>query len=138
VGRQYPIISIEDGLDQDDWDGYVKLHQALGKKIQIVGDDFFVTNPKRLIQGHREGRLQRDPGQGQPDRHPDRDPRRRQMAQKAGYGAVSSHRSGETEDATIADIAVATNCGQIKTGSLRAPTASPSTTSCSASRRSSD
>ena len=90
----YPIVSIEDGLDEDDWDGWVKLTAAIGDKVQLVGDDLFVTNAKRLAQGIE------------------------MKAEKAGFGIVMSHRSGETEDATISDLAVATNCGQIKTGSL--------------------
>jgi enolase len=115
---KYPIISIEDGLDQDDWAGYTKFTAELGGKVQIVGDDFFVTNPKRLADGiakkacnsilvkvNQIGTLTETIDAVQ-------------MAQKAGYTAVLSHRSGETEDATIADIAVATNCGQIKTGSM--------------------
>ncbi len=113
----YPIISIEDPLDQDDWNGYVKMTQALGKKIQVVGDDFFVTNPKRLAEGITKGAcnsiLVKVNQIGTLSETLDAV----QMAQKAGYTAVLSHRSGETEDATIADIAVATNCGQIKTGS---------------------
>ncbi len=113
----YPIISIEDPLDQDDWAGYTKMTQALGKRIQIVGDDFFVTNPKRLAEGISKGAcnsiLIKVNQIGTLSETLDAV----QMAQKAGYTAVLSHRSGETEDATIADIAVATNCGQIKTGS---------------------
>jgi enolase len=113
----YPIISIEDPLDQDDWAGYKKMTDALGKKIQVVGDDFFVTNPKRLLQGIQQGAcnsiLVKVNQIGTLTETLDAV----QMAQKAGYTAVLSHRSGETEDATIADIAVATNCGQIKTGS---------------------
>ena len=114
---KYPIISIEDPLDQNDWDGYVKMTKALGNKIQIVGDDFFVTNPKRLKQGIEKGAcnsiLVKVNQIGTLTETFDAV----QMAQKANYTAVLSHRSGETEDATIADIAVATNCGQIKTGS---------------------
>jgi enolase len=115
--EKYPIISIEDPLDQDDWDGYKKMTDRLGKKIQIVGDDFFVTNPKRLAQGITQGCcnsiLVKVNQIGTLSETFDAI----QMAQKAGYTAVLSHRSGETEDSTIADIAVATNCGQIKTGS---------------------
>ena len=114
---KYPIISIEDPLDQDDWDGYKKMTDRLGKKIQIVGDDFFVTNPKRLSDGIAKGCcnsiLIKVNQIGTLSETFDAI----QMAQKAGYTAVLSHRSGETEDSTIADIAVATNCGQIKTGS---------------------
>jgi enolase len=114
---KYPIISIEDPLDQDDWAGYVKMTQRMGKTVQIVGDDFFVTNPKRLAEGITKGAcnsiLIKVNQIGTLSETLDAV----QMAQKAGYTAVLSHRSGETEDATIADIAVATNCGQIKTGS---------------------
>jgi enolase len=114
---KYPIVSIEDGLDQNDWEGYVKLTQRLGKKIQIVGDDFFVTNPKRLARGIETGAtnsiLIKVNQIGTLTETLDCV----QMAQKANYTCVMSHRSGESEDATIADIAVATNCGQIKTGS---------------------
>jgi len=114
---KYPIISIEDPLDQDDWAGYVKMTEKMGKNVQIVGDDFFVTNPKRLAEGITKGAcnsiLIKVNQIGTLSETLDAV----QMAQKAGYTAVLSHRSGETEDATIADIAVATNCGQIKTGS---------------------
>ena len=114
---KYPIISIEDALDQDDWTGYAKLTTQLGKTVQIVGDDFFVTNPKRLAEGITKGCcnsiLVKVNQIGTLSETFDAV----QMAQKAGYTAILSHRSGETEDATIADIAVATNCGQIKTGS---------------------
>jgi enolase len=114
---KYPIISIEDGLDQDDWDGYVKLTKALGSSVQLVGDDFFVTNPKRLAEGIAKGAcnsiLIKVNQIGTLTETLDAI----EMAKRAGYTSVLSHRSGETEDATIADIAVATNCGQIKTGS---------------------
>ena len=114
---KYPIISIEDALDQDDWAGYKKFTDALGKKVQLVGDDFFVTNPKRLAEGITKGCcnsiLVKVNQIGTLSETFDAV----EMAQKAGYTAILSHRSGETEDATIADIAVATNCGQIKTGS---------------------
>ena len=114
---KYPIISIEDPLDQDDWDGYKKMTDRLGKKIQVVGDDFFVTNPKRLADGIAKGCcnsiLIKVNQIGTLSETMDAI----QMAQKANYTAILSHRSGESEDATIADIAVATNCGQIKTGS---------------------
>jgi enolase len=115
--KKYPIISIEDPLDQNDWKGYTKMTAALGKQIQIVGDDFFVTNPLRLAKGIEQNAcnsiLVKVNQIGTLTETMDAV----QMAQKAGYTAVLSHRSGETEDATIADIAVATNCGQIKTGS---------------------
>jgi len=114
---KYPIISIEDPLDQDDWTGYTKMTQRMGKTVQIVGDDFFVTNPKRLSEGITKGAcnsiLIKVNQIGTLTETLDAVT----MAQKAGYTAILSHRSGETEDTTIADIAVATNCGQIKTGS---------------------
>lgn len=114
----YPIVSIEDGLDEDDWDGWTKLTAALGDKVQLVGDDLYVTNAVRLARGIEEragnavlvkvnqiGTLTETL-------------KTIEMAKKAGFGVVLSHRSGETEDTTIADLAVATNAGQIKTGSL--------------------
>ena len=116
--EKYPIISIEDGLDQDDWAGWDYLTKKIGDKVQLVGDDFFVTNTERLAEGieknvansilinvNQIGTLTETF-------------EAIEMAKKAGYTAVVSHRSGETEDATIADIAVATNAGQIKTGSM--------------------
>jgi len=116
--KKYPIVSIEDGLDQSDWDGYVKFTQALGKKVQIVGDDFFVTNPVRLKKGIDMGAcnsiLIKVNQIGTVTETLDAI----KMAQKAGYSAISSHRSGETEDSFIADLAVGTGVGQIKTGSL--------------------
>ena len=115
---KYPIISIEDGLAEDDWDGWKKLTKALGKKVQLVGDDLFVTNTKRLEKGIEMGVansiLIKVNQIGSLTETFDAI----QMAQKAGYTAVVSHRSGETEDTTIADIAVALNAGQIKTGSM--------------------
>ena len=114
---KYPIISIEDGLAEDDWDGFKKLTQALGDKVQLVGDDLFVTNTKRLADGIAKGVansiLIKVNQIGTLTETLDAI----EMAKKAGYTAVVSHRSGETEDDTIADIAVATNAGQIKTGS---------------------
>ncbi|NCT40863.1 MAG: phosphopyruvate hydratase [Alphaproteobacteria bacterium] len=114
----YPIVSIEDGLDEDDWAGWTKLTAALGDKVQLVGDDLYVTNAVRLARGIEEkagnavlvkvnqiGTLSETL-------------KTIEMAKKAGFGIVLSHRSGETEDSTIADLAVATNAGQIKTGSL--------------------
>lgn len=116
--NNYPIISIEDGMSEDDWQGWKLLTDTIGKKCQLVGDDLFVTNEKRLAEGiekgvgnailvkvNQIGTLTETLGAVE-------------RAHKAGYRAVMSHRSGETEDATIADLAVATNCGQIKTGSL--------------------
>ncbi len=118
ICARYPILSIEDGLDENDWDGWVNLNRALGDKIQLVGDDLFVTNVNRLAQGidqdaanailikvNQIGTLTETLDTIE-------------MAKRAGYGIVMSHRSGETEDSIIADLAVATNCGQIKTGSL--------------------
>jgi enolase len=115
---KHPIISIEDGLAEDDWDGWKLMVQKLGSKIQIVGDDLFVTNPRRLVRGIREkaansiliklnqiGTLTETLDTIE-------------MAKKASFTAVVSHRSGETEDATIADVVVATGAGQIKTGSV--------------------
>ncbi|MEL7543922.1 MAG: phosphopyruvate hydratase [Pseudomonadota bacterium] len=115
---RYPIISIEDGMAEDDWDGWKALTETIGDRVQLVGDDLFVTNPKRLAQGidgatansilvkvNQIGTLSETLDAVA-------------MAQRARYTAVISHRSGETEDSTIADIAVATNAGQIKTGSL--------------------
>nr|MBN2278511.1 phosphopyruvate hydratase [candidate division Zixibacteria bacterium] len=116
--KKYPIISIEDGLAEDDWDGWKKMTEYLGSKIQIVGDDLYVTNPKRLARGIKEkssnsiliklnqiGTLTETLDAIE-------------MAQKAGFTAVVSHRSGETEDSTIADVVVAAGTGQIKTGSI--------------------
>jgi len=118
LASRYPIISIEDGMAEDDWAGWKALTDTIGKKVQLVGDDLFVTNVKRLKQGidsdtanailikvNQIGSLSETLDAIQ-------------MAHKASYRAVMSHRSGETEDSTIADLAVATNCGQIKTGSL--------------------
>jgi enolase, C-terminal TIM barrel domain len=114
---KYPIISIEDGLAEDDWDGFKKLTDAIGDKVQLVGDDLFVTNTKRLADGIAKGIansiLIKVNQIGTLTETLDAI----EMAKKAGYTAVVSHRSGETEDDTIADIAVATNAGQIKTGS---------------------
>ena len=117
VGR-FPIISIEDGMAEDDWEGWKALTDAIGNKVQLVGDDLFVTNPKRLAQGIRQGvansilvKVNQIGTLSETLEAVD-------MAHKAGYTAVLSHRTGETEDSTIADLAVATNCGQIKTGSL--------------------
>ena len=114
---KYPIVSIEDGLGEDDWDGWVKLTKAIGNKVQIVGDDLFVTNTERLKKGIELGAgnsiLIKLNQIGSLTETLDAI----EMAKRAGYTAVVSHRSGETEDATIADVAVATNAGQIKTGS---------------------
>ena len=115
---RYPIVSIEDGLAEDDWSGWHKLTQALGDRVQLVGDDLFVTNVSFLERGIKEGCansiLIKVNQIGTLTETLDAV----DMAHKAGYTAVISHRSGETEDTTIADIAVATGAGQIKTGSL--------------------
>lgn len=116
--KSYPIVSIEDGMDEDDWEGWRALTERIGQTCQLVGDDLFVTNPKRLEQGistatansilvkvNQIGTLSETLDAVN-------------LAHRAGYTAVMSHRSGETSDTTIADLAVATNCGQIKTGSL--------------------
>ncbi|MDQ7113603.1 surface-displayed alpha-enolase [Staphylococcus simulans] len=116
--NKYPIITIEDGMDENDWDGWKQLTDRLGKKVQLVGDDLFVTNTKKLSEGIEKGIgnsiLIKVNQIGTLTETFDAI----QMAQKANYTSVISHRSGETEDTTIADIAVATNAGQIKTGSL--------------------
>ena len=114
--QKYPIFSIEDGLAEDDWEGWRKMTEKLSNQVQLVGDDFFVTNPQRLKKGIQQqtansiliklnqiGTLTETLDAVE-------------MAHKAGYTAVISHRSGETEDTTIADLAVAVNAGQIKTG----------------------
>ncbi len=114
---KYPIVSIEDPLDQDDWSGYAAMTRALGGKIQIVGDDFFVTNPARLADGIAQGACNSILVKVNQIGTLTETLEAVGLAQRSKYTAVLSHRSGETEDATIADIAVATNCGQIKTGS---------------------
>lgn len=114
---KYPIVSIEDGLDQDDWQGWEYLTEKLGDKVQLVGDDFFVTNTKRLKQGIEKGVANSILIKVNQIGTLTETLEAIEMAQKANYTAVISHRSGETEDTTIADIAVATNAGQIKTGS---------------------
>jgi enolase len=115
---RYPIASIEDGMAEDDWDGWAELTRVLGRKVQLVGDDLFVTNPARLKQGIDKGIanaiLIKVNQIGTLSETLDAV----EMAHRGAYRAVMSHRSGETEDATIADLAVATGCGQIKTGSL--------------------
>ncbi len=114
----YPIISIEDGMSEDDWDGWVALNAALGDKIQLVGDDLFVTNPERLATGIEKKAANSLLVKVNQIGTLSETLRAVDMAHRAGMTCVMSHRSGETEDATIADLAVATNCGQIKTGSL--------------------
>ena len=114
----YPIISIEDGMSEDDWDGWKALTEALGDKVQLVGDDLFVTNPVRLADGIARGCANSMLVKVNQIGTLTETLKAVDMAHRAGYTNVMSHRSGETEDATIADLAVATNCGQIKTGSL--------------------
>jgi enolase len=116
--RRYPIVSIEDGMAEDDVEGWVHLTRSLGGKIQLVGDDNFVTNPKRLTDGIAKGIANAVLVKVNQIGTLSETLKTVEIAQRASYGVVMSHRSGETEDATIADIAVATNCGQIKTGSL--------------------
>ena len=118
LAKDYPIISIEDGCSEDDWAGWKLLTETLGNKVQLVGDDLFVTNPKRLKMGIEQGcansmlvKVNQIGSLTETLAAVD-------MAHRARYTNVMSHRSGETEDSTIADLAVATNCGQIKTGSL--------------------
>ncbi len=116
--ERYPIISIEDGMAEDDWEGWIALTEMIGDNVQLVGDDLFVTNPQRLSMGLERGAansiLIKVNQIGTLSETLDAV----QLAHMNGYSAVMSHRSGETEDATIADLAVATSCGQIKTGSL--------------------
>ncbi len=114
----YPIKSIEDGLGEDDWEGWKNLTSSLGDKVQLVGDDLFVTNAKRLSRGIDEKSANAVLVKVNQIGTLTETLETVHMAQKAGFGVVISHRSGETEDATIADLAVATNAGQIKTGSL--------------------
>jgi enolase len=115
---RYPIASLEDGCAEDDWDGWKLLTQRLGAKVQLVGDDLFVTNPVRLRRGIAEGTANSILVKVNQIGTLTETLEAVEIAHRAGYTAVMSHRSGETEDATIADLAVATNCGQIKTGSL--------------------
>jgi Enolase len=118
VCDRFPILSIEDGMDEGDWDGWKTLTERLGDRVQLVGDDLFVTNTRILKEGIEKGVansiLVKFNQIGSLTKTLDAI----RMAQDAGYTAVISHRSGETEDTTIADLAVATNAGQIKTGSL--------------------
>jgi len=114
----YPIISIEDGMAEDDWEGWKLLTEALGGRVQLVGDDLFVTNTERLARGIEEGIANSILVKVNQIGSLSETLAAVEMAHRAGMTAVMSHRSGETEDATIADLAVATNCGQIKTGSL--------------------
>lgn len=116
--ENYPIVSIEDGCDQDDWEGWQRLTQKLGRKVQLVGDDFFVTNTKRLEEGIRRSAANAILIKPNQIGTLTETIQAVQMASNNGYGAIMSHRSGESEDTTIADLAVGLNCGQIKTGSL--------------------
>jgi enolase len=118
LAAKFPILSIEDGMSEDDFEGWKLLTETLGKKVQLVGDDLFVTNPKRLQLGLDKGLansiLVKVNQIGTLSETIDAV----DLAHRHGYTSVMSHRSGETEDSTIADLAVALNCGQIKTGSL--------------------
>ncbi len=116
--NEYPICSIEDGLDEDDWDGWVNLTRAIGDRVQLVGDDLFVTNARRLAKGIEIGAANAILIKVNQIGTLTETLETIEMAKRAGFGIVLSHRSGETEDATISDLAVATNAGQIKTGSL--------------------
>jgi enolase len=118
LAADYPIISIEDGCGEDDWAGWKLLTDTLGGKVQLVGDDLFVTNPKRLAEGIKTGTANSLLVKVNQIGTLTETLKAVDMAHRARYTCVMSHRSGETEDATIADLAVATNCGQIKTGSL--------------------
>jgi enolase len=118
LASRYPIASIEDGCAEDDWAGWKLLTSTLGGKIQLVGDDLFVTNPQRLRRGIAEGTGNSILVKVNQIGTLTETLEAVEIAHKAGFTAVMSHRSGETEDSTIADLAVATNCGQIKTGSL--------------------
>ncbi len=116
--RRYPIVSIEDGMAEDDWEGWGLLTRELGDTLQLVGDDVFVTNPRRLRDGIGRGVANALLVKVNQIGTLSETLEAIEIAQRAGWGTVFSHRSGETEDTTIADLAVATNCGQIKTGSL--------------------
>ena len=118
LANDYPIISIEDGMAEDDWDGWKALTDLIGDKVQLVGDDLFVTNPVRLAEGIKRGSANSMLVKVNQIGTLTETLQAVEMAHRAGFTNVMSHRSGETEDATIADLAVATNCGQIKTGSL--------------------
>ena len=118
LANRYPIVSIEDGLAEDDWEGWAELTTRLGKKLQLVGDDLFVTNPERLRRGIKAGTGNSLLVKVNQIGTLTETLEAVETAHKAGYACVMSHRSGETEDSVIADLAVATNCGQIKTGSL--------------------
>jgi enolase len=116
IASRYPVISIEDGLDEEDWDGWRLLTERLGDRVQLVGDDLFVTNTERLARGIESGAANSILIKVNQIGTLSETLAAIRMAEEAGYAAVMSHRSGETEDTTIADLAVATGCGQIKTG----------------------
>jgi len=116
--RRYPIVSIEDGMAEDDWEGWAQLTRELGHTVQLVGDDVFATNPTRLKDGIQRGIANALLVKVNQIGTLSETFEAVEIAQRAGWGTIFSHRSGETEDTTIADLAVATNCGQIKTGSL--------------------
>jgi enolase len=118
LAARYPIFSIEDGMSEDDWDGWEALTGEIGDKVQLVGDDLFVTNPERLRDGIARSAANAILVKVNQIGSLSETLEAVEMAHRAGFNAVMSHRSGETEDSTIADLAVATNCGQIKTGSL--------------------
>ncbi len=118
LARDYPISSIEDGMAEDDFEGWKALTEAIGGRTQLGGDDLFVTNPKRLGMGIAQGLANSILIKVNQIGTLTETLEAVEMAHRAGYTSVMSHRSGETEDTTIADLAVATNCGQIKTGSL--------------------
>jgi enolase len=118
LATRYPIVSIEDGMAEDDWEGWAALTREIGDRVQLVGDDLFVTNPKRLAEGIKKGVANSILIKVNQIGTLSETLETIEMAQRAAYTTVISHRSGETEDATIADLAVATNSGQIKTGSL--------------------
>jgi enolase len=135
LADRFPIVSIEDGMAEGDWDGWKLLTDRLGQGMQIVGDDVFVTNTRIFKEGIKQGIANSILIKINQIGTLSETFAAIEMAKRAGYTAVISHRSGETEDSTIADIAVGMNALQIKTGSLSVPIASPSTTSCCASRR---
>ena len=118
MAKRYPIVSIEDPLDEDDWDGFKAMTSNMGDATQLVGDDLYVTNPKRLKRGINEGAGNAILIKVNQIGTLTETMQAIAMAKEAGFGVVVSHRSGETEDHFIADLAVATNAGQIKTGSM--------------------
>jgi enolase len=133
--RQFPIVTIEDGMAEDDWSGWKQLTERVGDKVQLVGDDLFVTNPKIFREGIEKSVRERDPDQGQPDRHAQRDARGDRDGRRAKYAAIVSHRSGETEDTTSPTSRWRPPPRRSRPARCAAATASPSTTSCCASRK---